>query len=289
MPTSLVIVGSNPRLESAGAECSHSQALAARAGSRSMLIGPRVDLTYDYNLSRGRNRLAEGPGHSGRTCSARRPEKPLFLIGQGAISQRPMALPYSQLVADIAGQRIGGIKDGWNGFSILHSAASRVGGLDLGFVPGEGGLDASRHGGAGRDVDVLFNCSARTRSKSRPAPSWSIRASHGDRGRAPGGRDSAGQPLTLKNQRLYVNTEGRVQHDRPRDVFAPGDAQGRLGDHPRAVRCQLGSRSFPFDSLPRRELRRALYTAYPAFRGKIDQIAPSEGDVLASIARARCR
>jgi NADH-quinone oxidoreductase subunit G len=44
--------------------------------------------------------------------------------------------------------------DDWNGFNVLHTAAGRVGGLDIGFVPGDGGKDAGAI--AGGDVDLLF-------------------------------------------------------------------------------------------------------------------------------------
>ena len=50
---------------------------------------------------------------------------------------------------------LGTIKDGWNGFSVLQTAASRVGALDIGFVPGEGGLRAAHMAKAGA-LDVLF-------------------------------------------------------------------------------------------------------------------------------------
>jgi NADH-quinone oxidoreductase subunit G len=50
------------------------------------------------------------------------------------------------------------VKDGWNGFNVLHTAAARVGGLDLGFLPGEGGRDRRGHprrlrGGA---IEVVY-------------------------------------------------------------------------------------------------------------------------------------
>jgi NADH-quinone oxidoreductase subunit G len=50
------------------------------------------------------------------------------------------------------------IRDDWNGFNVLHRAAARVGGLDLGFLPGAGGrdvagiLDGCRKG----DIEVLY-------------------------------------------------------------------------------------------------------------------------------------
>jgi len=47
------------------------------------------------------------------------------------------------------------IKDGWNGFSILHTAAARAGALDIGFVPGEGALDAVKIATSGM-VELVF-------------------------------------------------------------------------------------------------------------------------------------
>ena len=48
--------------------------------------------------------------------------------------------------------------DGWNGFNVLHRAAARVGGLDLGLVPGAGGRDVAAmvEGAAKGDVEVLY-------------------------------------------------------------------------------------------------------------------------------------
>jgi NADH-quinone oxidoreductase subunit G len=53
----------------------------------------------------------------------------MFIIGQGALSR-----PDGKAVlatAMKAAQNIGVIKDGWNGFNVLHTAAGRVGALDV--------------------------------------------------------------------------------------------------------------------------------------------------------------
>ena len=95
-----------------------------------------------------------------------------MLIGAGALA-RPDGAAVAALAAKAA-LELGAVKDGWNGFSVLHTAASRVGALDLGFVPGEGGLDAGADGDGGRST--CCSCSAPTRSMSRPARSSSISA-----------------------------------------------------------------------------------------------------------------
>ena len=69
-------------------------------------------------------------------------ERQIWLIGQGALA-RPDGAAIHAMVAKAA-VSVGAIKDGWNGFAVLHTAASRVGGLDIGFVPADGGLSATR-------------------------------------------------------------------------------------------------------------------------------------------------
>ncbi len=170
----LLIVGSNPRREAAVLNARIRKRW--RAGHfRSALIGERADLTYpyDYPRRRGRKRWP-----SSRPASTRLPtcckgaQHPLVILGAGALA-RPDGAAIAALAAKAA-QSLGAIKDGWNGFSVLHTAASRVGALDLGFVPGEGGMTAAKM--AGRPRSMLCSCSAPTRSRSRPAPSWSISA-----------------------------------------------------------------------------------------------------------------
>jgi NADH-quinone oxidoreductase subunit G len=63
-------------------------------------------------------------------------QKPMVIVGAGALS-RDDGAAIANLAASFATA-----KDGWNGFNVLHTAASRVGGLDMGFVPAKGGLSA---------------------------------------------------------------------------------------------------------------------------------------------------
>ncbi len=67
-------------------------------------------------------------------------QRPLVLVGQGALARTDGEAVLS--LAAKAAKALGSGTEGWNGFGVLHTAAARVGGLDLGFVPGEGGLDA---------------------------------------------------------------------------------------------------------------------------------------------------
>ncbi len=121
-----------------------------------------------------------------------------------------------------AAQAAGAIKDGWNGFSVLHTAASRVGALDIGFVPGQGGKTAADMAKAGA-LDVAVPCSAPTRSTSRRARSTIYIGTHGDRGAHRADVILPGAAYTEKSG-IYVNTEGRVQMA-ARAAFPPGDAR----------------------------------------------------------------
>ena len=109
---------------------------------------------------------------------------------------------------------------------MLHTAAARVAGLDLGLVPGKGG----------RDVDAILEARRRARSKWSicSAPTRSIRTgsgkafviyqgSHGDRGAHRADVILPGAAYTEKDA-TYVNTEGRPQMT-ARAVFPPGEAR----------------------------------------------------------------
>ena len=140
---------------------------------------------------------------------------------------------------------LGVVKDGWNGFNVLHGAASRVGGLDLGLVPGEGGLDAPAMAKAGA-LDLLFNLGA-DEIDVEPGAFVVYIGTHGDRGahRADVILPGAAYP---EKTGIYVNTEGRPQFAE-RAAFPPGDAREDWAIL-RALSDALGAR-LPFDSLAR--------------------------------------
>jgi NADH-quinone oxidoreductase subunit G len=148
----IMIIGANPRKE--------APVLNARIRKRWRatnlkigVIGEKADLTYDYAyLGAGPETLATFMNHETAKL-----ERQIWLIGQGALA-RPDGAAILAMAAKAA-VSVGAIKDGWNGFSVLHTAASRVGALDIGFVPGQGGKSMS------------CSCLARTRSTSRPARS----------------------------------------------------------------------------------------------------------------------
>jgi len=135
---SILLVGTNPRAEAPLLNARIRKAWLT-GKTRIGVIGEQVDLTYDYDLvGRGTKTLAKLPKAAVDNLS--KAERPAIVVGAGAL-----AGPDGPAVLNALGKlasKIGVVRDGWNGFNVLHSAASRVGGLDMGFVPASGGLSA---------------------------------------------------------------------------------------------------------------------------------------------------
>src|SRR5208337_2529882 len=199
--------------------------------------------------------------------------KPMFIVGAAAFARPDGAAVLASLVK--AALAAGVVKDGWNGFNVLHSAASRVGGLDLGLVPGDGALDAPSMVKAGA-LDVLFNLGA-DEIDVQPGAFVVYIGTHGDRGAHRADVILPGAAYTEKTG-IYVNTEGRPQFAE-RAVFPPGDAREDWAIL-RALSDAIGAR-LPFDSLG--ALRAALGGAHPNLV-KIDRIAPADAGALSALA-----
>ena len=212
--TSLLIIGSNPRRE-APIVNARIRKRWLRGDFKVSLIGEKVDLTYAYDyLGAGAETLADLVKRAGAAG-----ERPMVLVGQGALTRGDGAAVLS--LAAKAAEVLGAVKDGWNGFGVLHTAAARVGGLDLGFVPGEGGHDVAGMTRAGA-LDVLFLLGAD--EIEVPAGAFVIyQGSHGDKGAHRADVILPGAAYTEKSG-TYVNTEGRVQMA-ARATFPPGDAK----------------------------------------------------------------
>ncbi|CAD5257361.1 NADH-quinone oxidoreductase chain 3 [Bosea sp. 62] len=266
--TSLLIIGSNPRRE-APIVNARIRKRWLRGDFKVSLIGEKVDLTYAYDyLGAGAETLADLVKRAGAAG-----ERPMVLVGQGALTRADGAAVLS--LAAKAAEVLGAVKDGWNGFGVLHTAAARVGGLDLGFVPGEGGLDVAGMTREGA-LDVLFLLGADEVEVS--AGAFVIyQGSHGDKGAHRADVILPGAAYTEKSG-TFVNTEGRVQMA-ARATFPPGDAKEDWAIL-RALSASLG-KPLPFDSLS--ALRRELYAAHPHFAA-VDTVAQSDRAGLAKLA-----
>jgi NADH-quinone oxidoreductase subunit G len=270
----LLIVGSNPRKE--------ATLLNARIRKRWRngkfkvgVIGEKADLTYDTEyLGAGietLNDIASGKHSFAEVLKSA--EKPIVLVGAGATS-RPDGAAILAQAAKLAAD-IGAIKDGWNGFGVLQPTASVVGALDIGFVPGEGGLSATQMAATGA-LDVLFSLGADEIDVADGAFVVYI-GTHGDRGAHRADVILPGAAYTEKSS-LYVNTEGRVQMAN-RASFPPGEAREDWAIL-RALSDVLGKK-LPFDSLT--ALRQAIFKAVPHLM-RIDQIAAADASAVRTLA-----
>lgn len=247
---SLLIIGSNPRRE-APILNARIRKRWLRGNFKVSLIGEKADLTYAYDyLGAGPETLAD------IVKSAQAGEgKAMVLVGQGALARTDGEAVLS--LAAKAAQALGAVREGWNGFGVIHTAASRVGALDLGFVPGEGGLDAAAMVKPGA-LDVLFLLGAD--EIEVPEGAFVVyQGTHGDKGAHRADVILPGAAYTEKSG-TYVNTEGRVQMG-DRATFPPGDAREDWAIL-RALSATLG-KTLPFDTLA--GLRKALYEAHPHF------------------------
>ncbi len=129
------------------------------------------------------------------------------------------------------------VVEGWNGFNVLHTAAARVGALDLGFLPGSGGRDIGGilTGAKAGDIEVVYLLGADEIDTDAVGKAFVIyQGHHGDAGAHRADVILPGAAYTEKNG-TYVNTEGRVQRTQLA-VFPPGEAKRRLGDPAGALR-----------------------------------------------------
>ncbi len=270
----LMLIGANPRKE--------APVLNARIRKRWRtgnlkigVIGEKADLTYDYAyLGAGPETLAIFAEHAGAKL-----QRQIWLIGQGALARSDG--PAILSIAAKAALSVGAIKDDWNGFGVLHTAAARVGGLDIGFVPGRDGRSAAEMTHAGV-LELAFLLGA-DEVDIAPGAFVVYIGTHGDRGAHRADVILPGAAYTEKSG-LYVNTEGRVQMA-ARAAFPPGDAREDWAIL-RALSDVLGHR-LPYDSLS--ALRAALFAAHPHL-ARIDRIERGKAadiERLASLGGAR--
>jgi NADH-quinone oxidoreductase subunit G len=203
----------------------------------------------------------------------RKAERSLVIVGADALA-RPDGAAIASLAAKAATE-LGAIKDSWNGYSVLHHAASRVGALDLGFVPGEGGLTARQMAASGT-LDIAFLLGVDEIDIASGAFVIYI-GTQGDRGAARADVVLPGAAYPEKSA-TYVNTEGRVQMA-TRASFPPGDAREDWAIL-RALSDVLGKK-LPYDSLA--ALRQALYRAHPHLM-RIGAITPGDAADLQKLA-----
>ncbi len=249
----IVLIGSNPRLE--------APVLNARIrgawlkGADVSVIGEAADLTYDFEHV-GVDRAALERFARGAEAT----EGAIVILGQGALREADGEAVLAQALAIVSAM---GAK-----LLVLHTAAGRVGAMDVGCTT-EGGLSAAVEG-----AQVIWNLGA-DEVEIAAGPFVIYQGSHGDRGAHRADLILPAAAYTEENG-LFVNTEGRPQLAL-RAGFAPGEAKENWAIL-RAVSGALGNPQ-PWDSLA--QLRQVLIGAHPHLGGidsvpenALPQIAP---------------
>ncbi len=274
----ILIVGSNPRFEASVLNARIRKRW--RGGDVPVAVIGEIDVmsntrySYDH-LGSGPETLKDLAKGNGKFFSVlKKASYPLIIIGQGALARSDGSAVLGQ-VAQLAGA-VKASRTDWNGFAVLHTAAARVGGLDIGFVPGDGGKNVS---GMLGETNVLFLLGADEIDMSKIGEAFVVYVgTHGDVGAHRANVILPAATYTEKSG-TYVNTEGRVQMT-SRAGFAPGEAKEDWAIL-RALSDVLGHK-LPFDSL--QELRSKLYAEFPHM-ARVDQIDAGDKDDIAKVAK----
>jgi NADH-quinone oxidoreductase subunit G len=257
----ILLIGTNPRRE--------APVLNARIRKRWLagnipigLIGSETDLTYRVQ------ELGTAPSvltalHDGShdfTKALSNAKKPMVIVGQAALARPDGSAVLAaswRLAASVAA-----LTPEWHGFNVLHTAAARIGALDLGFVPGANGKSLAQMLDGG--VDVLWLLGADEFDTARIGNSTFVvyQGHHGDAGAAHADVILPGAAYTEKSG-TYVNTEGRVQRSLLA-VYPPGEAR----EDWKIVRAfsEMVGRTLPYDTLD-------------ALRARLEQVNPVFGRI----------
>jgi len=233
------LIGTNPSVESPVLNARIRKAWLN--GAMVGLVGEAVDLTYEYHHV-GTDRAALESLSSRTVSDETKAKKTIVIVGQGAISEADGAavLAHAMQLAENSGSL----------FMVLHTAASRVGAMDVGCVT-EGGMAAAIEG-----AEVVYNLGT-DEVDIAAGPLVIYQGSHGDRGAH---RADIILPAATYTEEsgIFVNTEGRPQLAF-RAGFAPGEAKENWAIL-RALSAEMGA-TLPFDSLA--ALRKQLFSAVP--------------------------
>ncbi len=221
----ILLIGTNPRLE-APVLNARIRKTYLRGKLSVAAIGTKTDLTYKTEW------LGDNPSVLLEILSGKHPitqklkaaQKPMLILGMGALTRKDAKAIFE--TAKAVASSTGIVKDGWNGFNVLHTAAARVGGLDIGFVPQSGGKDtkAILDGAKSGEIKLLYLLGADELPVSDFGNAFVVyQGHHGDVAAARADVILPGSAYTEKNA-LYVNTEGRVQSTL-QAIFPPGQAK----------------------------------------------------------------
>jgi NADH-quinone oxidoreductase subunit G len=240
----VLLVGSNPRWE-APLIATRLRKIA-RKGGKIFAIGPETDLAMRVEWLGDDLKLLGKLPKAVKEAFANA-ERPAVIVGAGALAAGAFGAALGLV------EPLGLVKAGWNGFNVLHTSASRMAGLILGYAQ-KGGLadiEAAK-------PDVVLLLGADEMPADRLAGAYKIYIGHhGDNGARQADLVLPGAAYSEKHG-TYINTEGRVQRSE-KAVFPPGEAREDWTIF-RAVSGILG-KPLPFDDFG--QLRAAMVADYP--------------------------
>ncbi|MFT4715206.1 MAG: NADH-quinone oxidoreductase subunit G [Paracoccaceae bacterium] len=241
------LIGTNPREESPvlNARIRRAWINGATVGS----LGQSADLTYDVvQVGDDTTALAD---LSSKDVGAVKDMNSLVIIGIGALvgPNGPAILGHAMKLVENTKSK----------FMVLHDAAARVGGMDIGFVT-DGGMSTAL-----KDAEVVYNLGA-DEIDILDGPFVIYQGSHGDRGAHRADVILPGAAYTEEGG-LFVNTEGRPQIAR-RAGFPPGEAKENWAIL-RALSGEL-SAVLPYDT--QAGLRGAIVATHPHL-GEVDAVS----------------
>jgi NADH-quinone oxidoreductase subunit G len=259
----LLLIGANPRLEAAVLNARIRKRWRGAEPFPIGLLGEQADLTYEYEYLGNDPRKLEALAAGDHPFAGvlREAERPMLILGMGALARPdgPAILDCARRIAEQTGMVSG---NSWNGFNVLHTAAARVGGLDVGFLPGSGARDVRGilDGAAAGDIEFVYLLGADELDTSRLGRAFVVyQGHHGDAGAHRADVILPGAAYTEKDA-TYVNLEGRVQSAWSA-CKPPGEAKEDWAIL-RALSETLG-RILPVDSLA--DVRRLLAQARSVF------------------------
>jgi NADH-quinone oxidoreductase subunit G len=258
----VLLIGTNPRHEAPLVNTRLRKAYLQN-GAQIFNIGAAQDLTYPViELGENPQLMKEiATGNHDVAKALREAKYPVIIVGGSALARGDGAgiLKTAKDIASV--NKV--LRGDWNGFNVLHYAAARVGGLDVGFVPQKGGKDMAGiiEAIGNNEIKFAYLLGVDEIDMGYFGDAFVVyQGHHGDIGAHRADVVLPGAAYTEKDA-LYVNTEGRVQEAR-RAVFPPGQAQvdweiiARLAQE---LEVKLSYRSL-------HELRAVLAKKLPAFQ-----------------------
>ncbi len=270
----ILLIGTNPRLEAAVMNARINLNWRSR-DLNIALVGPPADLLYEYEhiatSPSALKGLADGTHPFAKTLNAA--EHPMVIVAAAATA-RDDGEAVLATAARIAENAMSGKDADWNAFNVLHTAAGRVGALDLGFLPPPNTEKSAKE----LDTVFLLNCDAPAITALNDQFVIYV-GTHGDNGAHQADVILPGATYTEKSA-TYVNTEGRPQVT-AKAAFAPGDARDDWKVL-RALSDRVGH-TLPYDDLT--ALRAAMYAEAPHL-AQIGHVEPAKLTAIAEIAQS---